>query len=169
VRRSVERVRGKIHVESTPGRGTAIVIRLPPTLAVIAGFVVAVGGELLVIPMSAVDECLELPEGDGDSTGVMYVRGEGVPFVALRSFFGFGGAWPGREVVVIVQHENGRAGLVVDEILGEAQIVIKPAGPVLRTVPGVTGTVVMGNGSVAMVIDPAAVIRKIERRVADVA
>jgi len=165
VRRNIERVRGKIQVVSKPGEGTTVVIRLPLTLAVITGLIVAVGGELFVLPLSVVAECIERPSAtDVAPTGVMYVRGDPVPFVSLRSFLGFGGAWRGREVVVIAEHETGRAGLVVDEVLGEAQTVIKPAGSVLRGVRGVTGTAVMGNGSIAMVIDPGAIFREVERR-----
>jgi two-component system chemotaxis sensor kinase CheA len=168
VRRNVERVRGKIQVDSKPGEGTSVTIRLPLTLAVIAGFVVGVGGELFVLPMSTVAECLErTSSGEAAMTGVLYVRGDAVPFLALRPFLGFGESdRHSREVVIVVEHEAGRAGLVVDEVIGEAQTVIKPAGPVLCTVPGITGTAVMGNGSVAMVIDPAAIFREVQRQTA---
>jgi len=170
VRRNIEGVRGKIHVENKAGRGTTISIRLPLTLAVIGGFVVTVGGEMFVLPLSIVDECLERSQthGDGGATGVLYVRGDAVPFIALRPFLGFGGEWDGREVVVVVEREDGRAGLVVDEVLGERQIVIKSVGPVLRGVAGVTGTAVMGNGSVAMVIDPTLIFREIERSIGEI-
>ena len=71
-------------------------------------------------------------------------------------------------MVVVVEREDGRAGLVVDEVLGERQIVIKSVGPVLRGVAGVTGTAVMGNGSVAMVIDPTLIFREIERSIGEI-
>jgi two-component system chemotaxis sensor kinase CheA len=164
VRRNIERVRGRIQVDSRPGEGTTVIIRLPLTLAVIAGFVVGVGGELFVLPLSVVTECLEHSASGDAPSGVMYVRGEAVPFVALRSFLGFGGERRGQEVVILVEHEGGRAGLVVDEVLGETQTVVKAAGPVLLAVTGVTGTAVMGNGSVAMVIDPAAIFREVKRK-----
>lgn len=170
VRRNIERVRGKIHVENKVGLGTTISIRLPLTLALIGGFVVTVGGEMFVLPLSVVDECLERSKtyGDAGASGVMYVRGDAVPFISMRAFLGFGGEWAGREVVVVVENEDARAGLVVDEVLGEAQIVIKSAGPMLRSVAGVTGTAVMGNGAVAMVIDPALIFGEIQRSIGEI-
>jgi two-component system chemotaxis sensor kinase CheA len=170
VRRNIERVRGQISIESTEGNGTAVSIRLPLTLAVIPGFGVGVGGESFVIPMSAVEECLEqAPPDASEPTGVLHVRGDAVPYVRLRHFFGFAGQSETREVVVVVLHQQQRAGLVVDEIYGESQTVIKPLGPLLRGMPGVTGTAVMGSGAVAMVLDAGAMFRELEKYEADVA
>jgi two-component system, chemotaxis family, sensor kinase CheA len=165
VRRNVEKVRGRVSVESTDGLGTTLMMRLPLTLAVIPGFVVSVGSEFFVIPLSEVDECLACPDNVTTDVvaGVMYVRGEGVPYVRLRDHFGFGGTASGREVMVIVEHDRGRAGFVVDEVVGEAQTVIKPLTSMLKNLPGVTGTAVMANGSVAMVLESAAIFREMER------
>lgn len=164
VRRNIERVRGQIFIETTEGKGTVVSIRLPLTLAVIPGFGVGVGGEAFVIPMSAVEECLEeAPPESSQATGVLHVRGDAVPYVRLRHFFGFSQQAETREIVVVVLHQDRRAGLVVDEIYGESQTVIKPLGPLLRGMPGVTGTAVMGSGAVAMVLDAGAVFRAISR------
>jgi two-component system chemotaxis sensor kinase CheA len=164
VRRNIEKVRGQILIDSTEGQGTVVSIRLPLTLAVIPGFGVGVGGEAFVIPMSAVEECLEqAPPESSQATGVLHVRGDAVPYVRLRHFFGFPQRAETREIVVVVLHQDRRAGLVVDEIHGESQTVIKPLGPLLRGLPGVTGTAVMGNGAVAMVLDAGAVFRAISR------
>ena len=186
VRRNIEKVRGQISIESTEGTGTIVSIRLPLTLAVIPGFGVGVGGEAFVIPMSAVEECLEeAPPETSQATGVLHVRGDAVPYVRLRHFFGFesrsgarlrrASGWEGapearttpsetREIVVVVLHQGRRAGLVVDEIHGESQTVIKPLGPLLRGMPGVTGTAVMGNGAVAMVLDAGTLLRAISKQ-----
>ena len=170
VRRNIERVRGQIFIETTEGKGTVVSIRLPLTLAVIPGFGVGVGGESFVIPMSAVEECLEqAPPETSQPTGVLHVRGDAVPYVRLRHFFGFEQRAETREVVVVVLHQDRRAGLVVDEIYGESQTVIKPLGPLLRGMPGVTGTAVMGSGAVAMVLDAGAMFRELERNEAGVA
>lgn len=170
VRRNIEKVRGQIFIETAEGTGTVISIRLPLTLAVIPGFRVGVAGESFVIPLSAVEECLEqAPSEVSQATGILHVRGEAVPYVRLRHFFGFGRHAESRELVVIVQHQQQRAGLVVDEIHGEAQTVIKPLGPFLRNMPGVTGTAVMGSGAVAMVLDAGAIFRELEKNEADVA
>jgi len=170
VRRNIERVRGQIFIETTEGKGTVVTIRLPLTLAVIPGFGVGVGGESFVIPMSAVEECLEqAPPETSQPTGVLHVRGDAVPYVRLRHFFGFAHRAETREIVVVVLHQDRRAGLVVDEIYGESQTVIKPLGPLLRGMPGVTGTAVMGSGAVAMVLDAGAMFRELERNEAGVA
>jgi two-component system, chemotaxis family, sensor kinase CheA len=170
VRRNIERVRGQIFIETSEGKGTTVSIRLPLTLAVIPGFGVGVGGESFVIPMSAVEECLEqAPPESSQATGVLHVRGEAVPYVRLRHFFGFEQRTETREIVVVVLHQDRRAGLVVDEIYGESQTVIKPLGPLLRGMPGVTGTAVMGSGAVAMVLDAGAMFRELERNEAAVA
>jgi two-component system chemotaxis sensor kinase CheA len=169
VRRNIEKVRGQIFIESTEGKGTVVSVRLPLTLAVIPGFGVRVGGESFVIPMSAVEECLEeAPPENSQATGVLHVRGDAVPYVRLRHFFGFERHAPAREIVVVVLHQERRAGLVVDEIFGESQTVIKPLGPLLRGMPGVTGTAVMGSGAVAMVLDAGAMFRELERNEASV-
>ena len=169
VRRNIEKVRGQIFIESTEGKGTVVSVRLPLTLAVIPGFGVRVGGEAFVIPMSAVEECLEqAPPETSQATGVLHVRGDAVPYVRLRHFFGFEESAGTREIVVVVLHQERRAGLVVDEIYGESQTVIKPLGPLLRGMPGVTGTAVMGSGAVAMVLDAGAMFRELERNEAAV-
>lgn len=171
VRRGVEKIRGDIQVESREGEGTTMTLRLPLTLAVIPGFVVAVGGEQFVLPLADVDECLDRPSlaATNDRTGLLHIRGEAVPFLRLGRFFELGSSQGGRELAVIVDHHRGRAGLIVDEIIGESQIVIKPLGAGLRSVAGIGGTAVMGTGTVAMVLDPAAIFREIEKESADVA
>ena len=170
VRRNIDRVRGQIHLESEEGAGTTVWIRLPLTLAVIPGFVVGVDGEQYVLPLSVVDECLELPDATSASaSGVLHVRGEVVPFVRLKQFFGFAGSSEGKEVAVIVEHHQRRAALIVDEVFGESQIVIKPLTAMLKTISGVTGTAVMGTGAVALVLDPAIIFREFEKNMAEVA
>lgn len=169
VRRNIEKVRGQIFIETTEGQGTVVSIRLPLTLAVIPGFGVRVGGEAFVIPMSAVEECLEqAPPETSQATGVLHVRGDAIPYVRLRHFFGFAQRAETREIVVVILHQERRAGLVVDEIYGESQTVIKPLGPLLRGMPGVTGTAVMGSGAVAMVLDAGAMFKELERNEAAV-
>jgi two-component system, chemotaxis family, sensor kinase CheA len=111
-------------------------------------------------------ECLDQTTGEASQqTGILHVRGEAVPYVRLRRFLGFDATRPSREMVVLVMHKQRRAGLVVDEVFGEAQTVIKPLGPFLKGLPGVTGTAVMGSGSVAMVLDAGAILRELEKNV----
>jgi two-component system, chemotaxis family, sensor kinase CheA len=161
VRRNVEALRGTISIDSIAGHGTTVTIRLPLTLTVIEGFGVAVADETYVIPIDAIIECTALPaDASMESCGVLNVRGEVLPFLRLRSFFGLDAVQQQRENVVVVQHDNGRAGLVVDELLGSSETVMKPLGGMLRQTPGVAGSSILGNGRVALVLDTREVVRR---------
>lgn len=175
VRRNVEALRGTVSVASTPGAGTTITIRLPLTVSVIEGFAVAAAGETYVLPIDAVAECMALPgTAAADPFGVLNVRGEVLPFLRLRGLFGLaphpaplpalrgeGGRSPGegREAVLVVQHDDGRVALVVDELLGASDTVMKPIGGFLGQVPGVSGSSILGNGRVALVLDARELVR----------
>ena len=160
VRRNVESMRGTLNIESQPGTGTTIDIRLPLTVAVIDGFAVGVCDETYVIPIDTIVECTEMT-ADGDrEVGVINLRGEPLPFVRLRSIFGFDAADGARENVVVVEHQHGRAGIVVDRLFGSSQVVMKPLGRFLKQVPGVAGSSILGNGRVALILDIQEVIRR---------
>jgi len=168
VRRNVNVLSGSILVESRKGQGTTFTIRLPLTLAIIDGFAVKVGTETYVIPLSSVRECLELPveKHSSEEGGVINLRGEALPFVRLRDLFGIGGTTPAREKIIVVEYSGGRAGLAADELLGEQQAVIKPLGRLFQRIPGVSGSTILGNGRVALILDvPALCVEAIHRRV----
>ncbi|HEX6098253.1 MAG TPA: chemotaxis protein CheA [Thermoanaerobaculia bacterium] len=162
VRKNVEALRGTISVASQPGRGTAITIRLPLTVSVIEGFVIAAAGETYVLPIDTVAECLDLPaDSGGGPFGILNLRGEVLPFLRLRDLFGLR-AIPGvtvRESVVVVQHDKGRAGIVVDELHGASDTVLKPMGGLLRQAAGVAGSSILGTGRVALVLDAREIVR----------
>ena len=161
VRRNVESVRGTVSVASEEGVGTTITIRLPLTLTVIEGFGVAVGDENYIIPIDAVAECMELPkEATTEGRGLLNLRGEPLPFVRIRHLFGIHTSPAARENVVVVQHERGRAGIVVDELLGGNQTVVKPMSKSLGKVPGVAGSSILGSGRVALILDVHEVVRR---------
>jgi two-component system chemotaxis sensor kinase CheA len=171
VRRNVEDVRGSLRVDSSPGQGTSITIRLPLTLAIIDGFGVGVGGETYVIPIDAVRECVELPveeRGKTEGRGVINLRGQALPYIHLRSLLGIEGRGAERESVVVVHYEGGRAGLVVDTLFGESQTVIKPLGKLFHGVIGVSGSAIMSDGRVALILDVPTLLRKIHADVGDV-
>jgi len=162
VRRNVESLRGTLTIDSQPGLGTTIEIRLPLTVAVIDGFAVGVGDETYVIPIDTITECVEMPD-DAATTGVLDLRGAPLPFLRIRGIFGLDSAATERENVVVVEHEHGRAGIVVDKLFGSSQVVMKPMGRFLRQVPGVAGSSILGNGRVALILD----VQEIVRRAAD--
>lgn len=159
VRRNVESLRGTLTIDSQPGLGTTIEIRLPLTVAVIDGFAVGVGDETYVIPIGTITECVEMPD-DAATTGVIDLRGAPLPFLRIRGIFGLDTEAAERENVVVVEHEHGRAGIVVDKLFGSSQVVMKPMGRFLRQVPGVAGSSILGNGRVALILDIQEIIRR---------
>ncbi|WP_434384471.1 chemotaxis protein CheA [Melittangium boletus] len=161
VRQSVRALRGQVSVRSTPGQGTTVTLRVPLTLATIQGFAVGVGAETYVLPLDAVRECLALPsesQGLGGS-GVLNLRGQGLPFLRLREALGVAGAPDGRESVVVLSEGGTRAGLVVDTLYGEGPCVLKPLGPLFRHLPGVSGSTLLGDGRVGLVLDVPSLLR----------
>jgi two-component system chemotaxis sensor kinase CheA len=167
VRRNVEALRGSVAIESEPGRGTSVTIRVPLTLAIIQGFKVGIGDETYILPLDSVVECLELPASEtaaGAPWGVVNLRDKPLPYLRLREHFALGGARPARENVVVVQHGTRTAGVVVDALHGESSTVIKPLGSMFKGIPGVAGSSILGNGRVALILDVAGLLRETLRR-----
>jgi two-component system chemotaxis sensor kinase CheA len=166
VRRNIEAIRGSVEIESVEGRGTTIRLRLPLTVAIIDGFVVRVADERYVIPVTAVSECLTAGDTTPNTpTGVINIRGSNVPYIRLRHLLGANQRIAaGRESVVIVNVGGQQAGLVVDELLGEAQAVIKPLVGLPSPVPGMSGTTVMADGHVSLIVDVAPLLELAHRR-----
>jgi two-component system, chemotaxis family, sensor kinase CheA len=168
VRRNVEALRGSATVASEPGRGTTITLRVPLTLAIIQGFRVGVADQTYILPLDSVVECLELApeEAGGEATGVVAVRGKAMPFLRLRALFGLPGAASARENVVVMRHGTTTAGLAVDALQGESSTVIKPLGTMFKDVPGVSGSSILGDGRVALILDVGGLLRETLRRAA---
>ncbi|EYF02561.1 chemotaxis protein CheA [Chondromyces apiculatus] len=162
VRRNVEAVRGSVSIESRAREGCTITLRLPLTLAIIEGFTVGVGTERYVLPLDAIQECIDLPERERENCerrGVINLRGRPLPYLRLRALLRVGGAAPVRESVVVVEHEGKQVGLVVDELEGKSQMVIKPLGPLLQGLPGLSGSTILEDGEVALILDVGGVCR----------
>ena len=166
VRRNIELLRGNIEIQSTEGKGTTITIRLPLTLAIIDGFSVIANNETYVIPLEMISECLELPADQisSEAVGVLSLRGEPLPYVRLREVFGKPERRPERENVVVVHREGGYAGIAVETLLGECQAIIKPLNRIFRDVPGVSGSTIMDNGRVALILDVSTLLRDVVAR-----
>ena len=170
VRRNVEALRGSVEVSTRTGEGTTIELRLPLTLAVIAGLNVRAGGETYVIPLDCVVECIDLPEASAaqaDRRGVVNLRGRGLPFVRLRRVMGLGEGDRSREQVVVVQTAEGAAGLAVDVVQGESQTVIKPLDRQMRGGAPLAGATILSDGRVALIVDVPALLRKATDKRAD--
>ena len=163
VRRNIELLRGNIEIQSTEGQGTSITIRLPLTLAIIDGFSVTANSETYVIPLEMISECLEVPADQitSEAVGVLSLRGEPLPYVRLREVFGKPARPPERENVVVVHRDGGYAGIAVETLLGECQAIIKPLNRILRDVPGVSGSTILDNGRVALILDVSTLLREV--------
>ena len=163
VRRNVEALRGVIAIDSRAGIGTTITIRLPLTLAIIRGFAVGVDEETYIMPLDAVIECIEFPRDGGEafaSRGVINLRGQALPYVRLRDCFRMGGRPTARENVLVLRYHDQRVGLVVDRLFGENQTVIKPLSRTLGDLPGVSGSAILGNGRVALILEVEGLLRE---------
>ena len=157
VRRSIDDLRGSIDIASQPGAGLAITLRLPLTLAIIDGLLVRVGRAHFVLPLANSLECVELTRRDTEAAHgkhIANVRGEPLPYIRLSEYFGMETARPEREQIMVVETEHGRYGFVVDEVLGDHQTVIKTLGRLYRNVQTVSGATILGNGAVALILDP---------------
>lgn len=159
VRRNIQSLRGTVEVSSTAGEGSRFAIRLPLTLAIIDGFLVGVGRAAYVIPLDSVVECIELRQ-DSEGRDYINLRGEVLPFVRLRDMFGIEDVPPPRQNVVVVQYGGLKAGIVVDQLMGEFQTVIKPLGSIFRHIKGIGGSTILGSGEVALILDVQALVHR---------
>jgi two-component system chemotaxis sensor kinase CheA len=163
VRQRVESLRGSIDVESEAGAGTTVTLRLPLTLAIIDGLLVTVGEGHFVLPLGSTLECIELTREEVERAGgkhVVPVRGEMVPYIRLRQYFNSGAPPPEREQIMIVESEGGRCGLVVDAVLGNCQTVIRNLGRMYRKVQAVSGATILGDGTLALILDPHRLVQE---------
>ncbi|MDR3375274.1 MAG: chemotaxis protein CheA [Ancalomicrobiaceae bacterium] len=158
VKKTVESLRGTIDISTRLGEGTTIALRIPLTLAIIDGLLVRVGKGRYVIPLPAVEECLELSlEEDLRSRGRSFLslRGSLVPFIRLREIFSTGTKPDPYQKIVVVSTGEERVGLVVDQIIGDHQTVIKSMSKLHDDVATFSGATILGDGGVALILDVA--------------
>ncbi|WP_459869099.1 chemotaxis protein CheA [Endothiovibrio diazotrophicus] len=163
VRRNIEALRGTVDVESTPGEGSTFRIRLPLTLSIIDGFLLKVGETSYVIPLEMLVECIEVGDEEcriTDAHDYLDLRGEVLPFLRMGEVFAADGSGRGRENIVVVQYGETKAGLVVDELMGETQAVIKPLGALFQRLRGISGATILGSGEVALILDVPGLVQR---------
>jgi two-component system chemotaxis sensor kinase CheA len=160
VRQAIDRLRGKIEIESTPGKGTTFALSFPLTLAIIDGMIVKVGSERYIVPTTAIRQALRPAReaynaiaGRGETINVM---GSLLPLVRVYELFGkeprHRNPW---EAIIVVTEGEGRAKcLMVDEIVGKAEVVIKSLGEGLKNIQGISGGAILGDGQIGLIIDP---------------
>jgi two-component system chemotaxis sensor kinase CheA len=157
VKRGIEGLRGTIVVDSELGKGTVITLKIPLTLAIIESLLVKIGPSHFVLPLAAIEECVELSREDvraAHGRNLANVRGRLTPYICLREQFAITGARPEIEQIVIVSVRGERIGFVVDCVIGEHQTVIKPLGVLYQDVRGISGATILGDGSVALILSP---------------
>jgi two-component system chemotaxis sensor kinase CheA len=161
VRDAVRALRGTVTVESTPGKGTAFIFRLPLTLALIDGLLVETAGGKYVVPLAQVEECVALNgtrSALADDRPCIAVRGELVPMVSLRGLFRADGPLPQRQELLLTRHAGQRVGIAVDRLLGRVQAVIQSLGEGLHGVNRFSGATILGDGSVSLILDLSALV-----------
>lgn len=160
VKRNIDALRGQIYVKSEPRKGSVFEIRLPLTLSIIEGFMCQAGDMKLVLPQSMIQECLEFEAQTIRHQGRMLVlRNELVALIDLSEMLGFNSAQHVRKHLIIVQYGPARAAVLVDELYGELQAVVKPLHPLFRPVKALSGTTLLNDGSVGFMLDIPALMQ----------
>jgi two-component system chemotaxis sensor kinase CheA len=165
VRRNINELNGTIDVTSKPGEGSTFTIRLPLTLAILDGQLVQVGDETYIFPLVSIVESIQLEKKSlNNITGsqqVMQLRDEYIPIVRLDEVFNLArpASESDEEMLVVVESDNEKIGLVVDDLLGQQQVVIKSLEQNYRRVDGISGATILGDGTVALIIDISSIGR----------
>jgi len=175
VKTAIEALRGTVEIATVAGGGTRITLRLPVSLAIIEGLLVRLGSDTFVIPLAAVEECVELAETERrreSGRTMLQIREQLVPWLDLDVVFARKPSGAARRRLVVVRTEGQRLGLVVDDIVGQHQTVIKSFSAYHRGIGGLSGATILGDGKVALIVDVASLGRQadsLSRRTADAA
>ena len=155
VKKDITTLGGTVSTYSKEGEGTAFTLKIPLTLAIIEGILVQIGEHFYVLPLSNVVECLEFSQQGKRETicASMKIRDEMIPYIDLRTFFDITDDRPELQQIIIVTDQNSKIGLVIDRVIGNYQTVIKPLGRLYQNVSGISGATILGDGSVALILD----------------
>ncbi|OKO82445.1 chemotaxis protein CheA [Bradyrhizobium sp. AS23.2] len=167
VKRTIENMRGSIDLSTRPGEGTTVTLRLPLTLAIIEGLLIRVGEGRYIIPLSVVEECVELTAEDERSRGrnFLNVRGNLVPFLRLRDIMSSSGSPDRHQKTIIISTGETRVGLVADQIIGNHQTVIKSLSKLHSDVTIFSGATILGDGTAALILDVAQLVTLAQSKV----
>jgi two-component system chemotaxis sensor kinase CheA len=166
VEKNISSLRGSVEVFSEEGKGINIQVRLPLTLAIIDGFLFKVGSSHFVVPLDQVVECIEYKQELMDQEGKDFInlRGKVLPFFRLSELFAEDEASQGRKNILVLKYAGREVGLLVDSLLGEFQTVIKPMNKIFKNLKGISGTTILGNGSVALVLDVPMIYQLVNKK-----
>lgn len=154
VKKDITALGGTVSTTTVPGKGTKFTLKLPLTLAIIEGILVKIGEASFVVPLSNVVECLEFERPENSKVcASVNIRNEVIPYIDLREFFEIEDPVPALEQIIIVNDQDSRIGLVIDKVIGNYQTVIKPLGRLYKNTFGFSGATILGDGSVALILD----------------
>lgn len=167
VKRTIENMRGSIDLSTRPDQGTTVTLRLPLTLAIIEGLLIRVGEGRYIIPLSAVEECIELTAEDERSRGrnFLNVRGNLVPFLRLREIMSASGTPDRHQKTIIISTGETHVGLVADQIIGNHQTVIKSLSKLHSDVTIFSGATILGDGTAALILDVAQLVAMAQSKI----
>lgn len=167
VKRTIENMRGSIDLSTRSGQGTTVTLRLPLTLAIIEGLLIRVGEGRYIIPLSAVEECIELTAEDERCRGrnFLNVRGNLVPFLRLREIMSASGTPDRHQKTIIISTGETLVGLVADQIIGNHQTVIKSLSKLHSDVTIFSGATILGDGTAALILDVAQLVAMAQSKV----
>ena len=170
VRKNIEALKGRIDIRSTMGQGSHFILRIPLTLSIIDGMVIRIGNERYVIPTQSIVEFFRpLPDSITTISNLgeaVMIRDNLIPFFRVANFFHLPNAEqdPTKAQVMVIDENHQRIGLMVDEILGQQQTVIKSLGGALRSLQGISGAAVMPDGRVGLILDPPSLVSMLRKK-----
>ncbi len=167
VKRNISDLHGSIEIDSTKSKGTKITIRLPLTLAIIDGFLTKVGDTHIIIPLEMLVECIELNQtkkAQMKKNSYINLRGKVLPLLNIGDYFNIDQSESSRNNVIVIQYGGQRMGVIVDELLGELQTVIKPMGKLFKELKYFSGSTILGSGEVALIMDIPIMIGMMESK-----
>lgn len=165
VRRNIERLRGRVAIESTLGRGSKFTIYLPLTLAIIDGLIVSVGGRRYILPTLSVRESFrptpQMLSTYNERGEMVMVRGKLIPLLKLGEYFGDAGAEgdPTKAIAIVIESNGDSRCLLVDQLLGKQEVVIKSLGETFKNATALAGAAILGDGRVGLILDVDALVR----------
>ncbi|ORC37178.1 hypothetical protein B4O97_03025 [Marispirochaeta aestuarii] len=154
VEKNIQSLSGSVTIQSEPGKGTSFILTLPLTLAIIDGLAVSVGTETIIIPLASVESCMEIRIDEVDTRRrLISYRESLIPYVHLARFLDIPEQDSRRKQMVVIETSHGRMGIMVDEVLGDHQTVIKSLGNMFKGQKSFSGASILGDGSIALILD----------------
>ena len=163
VKRNITDLRGEIEIESEINKGSTMTIKLPLTLSIVDGLLVGLDDTSYVIPLSVIEKCYEIEsselENNFDSTVIL--DGDQIPFINLRNEFEVLSEVGQLQQVIVIDNDGEKVGIIVDEVIGEYQAVLKPLGALYKGQDAISGATILGDGSIALIIDTNQIVKQI--------